>query len=192
LDYPFLPVVYYETPCRRGHIGWRRGSKDRARCPHCERITARDWYSRNKAKVAEQNRRYRQKNPERRRAQKQRWQRRNMERVVAYNREWRRKNPDKAAAHGKKWRDNNGAVFQAIVRKRQATVINRTPKWADHEAMKQFYLCAKRMEAATGIKHHVDHIVPLQGRDVCGLHVEANLQVLPANVNLRKADRWAA
>jgi hypothetical protein len=48
---------------------------------------------------------------------------------------------------------------------------------------------AKRREAATGIAWHVDHMIPLQARKVCGLHVWNNLQVIPATMNVAKSNR---
>ena len=66
------------------------------------------------------------------------------------------------------------------------------PKWLSEEQLnqiKQFYELAKECEILTGDKYHVDHIVPLKGKNVCGLHVPWNLQVLPADVNLKKGNR---
>lgn len=70
--------------------------------------------------------------------------------------------------------------------------MNRAPlwlnqaHWAEIEGMYHF---AKVMEQITGQKYHVDHIEPLQGRDVSGLHVPWNLRAIPARENMRKSNR---
>jgi 5-methylcytosine-specific restriction endonuclease McrA len=49
---------------------------------------------------------------------------------------------------------------------------------------------ARRLSAETGIRHSVDHIIPLCGRTVTGLHVETNLRIITLEQNIRKGNRW--
>lgn len=77
---------------------------------------------------------------------------------------------------------------EKIVRRKRA-IAQATPSWANVKAMQAVYRAAQRLTKATGVEHHVDHIVPLTSRLVCGLHVEHNLQVLPGAENLRKHNR---
>jgi excisionase family DNA binding protein len=68
----------------------------------------------------------------------------------------------------------------------------RRPPWANGEAIRAVYERAKSITRETGVPHHVDHIIPLQGEYVSGLHVEANLQVVPAVDNIRKRNKFDA
>jgi hypothetical protein len=73
--------------------------------------------------------------------------------------------------------------------KRRAAEYNATPSWANKEHIKSLYLIAS-INKQGGYDLHVDHIVPLQSALVCGLHCEANLQLLPASDNISKSNRW--
>ena len=74
--------------------------------------------------------------------------------------------------------------------KTRPSLVRRTPAWADVAAIHSIYRECERLTRETGVLHHVDHIVPLQGRRVSGLHVEANLQILTAAENTAKGNRW--
>ena len=78
----------------------------------------------------------------------------------------------------------------ASARKRQASKLERTPSWANDQLIAAYYKEAKRLEELTGIQFHVDHIIPLQGELVSGLHVETNLQLLPAQENMGKSNSF--
>jgi 5-methylcytosine-specific restriction endonuclease McrA len=85
--------------------------------------------------------------------------------------------------------EKNRPVSRYHAAKRKAAKLQRTPKWADLRKISETYRAAANMTRSTGILHHVDHITPLQGRHVSGLHVEWNLQILTATENLRKGNR---
>ena len=80
-------------------------------------------------------------------------------------------------------------VEAAKVAKRRSTLLRAIPKWANLAAIEAIYREANRIEKLTGMEYHVDHIVPLQSRIVCGLHCESNLRVLPATSNISKSNR---
>lgn len=74
------------------------------------------------------------------------------------------------------------AIYNFHTSMRRANILQATPIWANKEKIREFYLnCPKG--------YHVDHIVPLKGKDVSGLHVENNLQYLPALQNIKKGNR---
>lgn len=74
--------------------------------------------------------------------------------------------------------------------KRRASKLQRMPKWADSKAIRAIYDEAKRITLRTGIEHHVDHDIPLNGRLVSGLHVSDNLQILPWFQNIKKHNKY--
>ena len=93
---------------------------------------------------------------------------------------------------GKKWRAENKDKNAAKATRYRASKLNATPTWLTKEQHKQIesvYWLAQLQSELTDTKYHVDHIVPLKGKTVCGLHVPWNLQVLEALDNISKGNR---
>jgi len=82
------------------------------------------------------------------------------------------------------------ALVRFHANKRRVIKLQRTPAWADDQAIRAIYLEAQRLTNKTGIPHHVDHEIPLQGKMVSGLHVQNNLQILTGSENSRKRNRF--
>lgn len=105
----------------------------------------------------------------------------------AKNRAWCVANKERRKAYlkayDKVWCRQNRGIKSAAWRHREAAKLRAVPAWADHAAIRAIY------EAAAITGQHVDHIVPLQSPLVCGLHVEANLQLLPPRKNISKGNR---
>jgi 5-methylcytosine-specific restriction endonuclease McrA len=86
------------------------------------------------------------------------------------------------------WVLSNKGAMRAIRFKRIAAEHQALPVWANLAAIKAIYEEAARLTHVTGIKHEVDHIVPIQSPVVCGLHWEANMQILTKAENRRKSN----
>lgn len=161
--------------------------------PKIKRYLA-EWYERRKEHVSarchEYNQRPEVKERERERHRVRYATKRNE--IIARRAEFYRQNPDRIERNKerlKKHYYDNKPVYTAKVAKRRAQQLQATPKWADQKAITKIYRGAARLSAETGILHAVDHVVPLQGRNVCGLHVEYNLRVIPAKDNHRKSNK---
>lgn len=107
-----------------------------------------------------------------------------------YCRKYRKSNPE-YVKFTKTWNTLNRGRRNFLTSKRRAAKINATPKWLTQEQktkIADFYWMAKDLQAVTGEVYEVDHIIPLQGKNVCGLHVPWNLQILPADLNRKKSN----
>jgi len=97
--------------------------------------------------------------------------------------EYSKNNKESIAAYGRKWRKENPGKNAAKQAKYKAARLQRTPAWADQDAILFFYECCP-----AGCE--VDHIIPLQAENISGLHVAENLQWLPKSENRAKHNNW--
>ena len=105
---------------------------------------------------------------------------------------WNRDNPDKKKVLGAADYAKNTELYLERACRRHLRSKHATPPWLSTEQRQQIsdlYKTSRQLFKETGIKYHVDHIIPLQGKDVCGLHVPWNLQLLPASENLLKSNK---
>lgn len=103
--------------------------------------------------------------------------------------QWRDQNKEHRKEYAKSYAKQNQAKRTSLERKRQASKLQRTPAWlTDFDKLKIdcLYQVAAMRTRESGYSWHVDHIIPLQGKTVSGLHVPSNLRVIPAPENLRK------
>jgi len=132
---------------------------------------------------------YRQRTVEQRRAYMLDWRSNNSAYVTSY----RAKRAELNREYNKNYSAANRASILAKCRARQAAQLQRTPRWVGPEELwliKEAYSVALQRSQITGFKWHVDHIVPLQGKLVSGLHTPNNIQVIPATLNCSKNNKF--
>lgn len=89
------------------------------------------------------------------------------------------------------WRKNKPAHRNALKAAYKSSLKGATPIWLTPEQKKEIiylYEYAQECRVLTGDEYQVDHIIPIRGKNVCGLHVPWNLQVLPSDLNRRKSN----
>lgn len=180
-------------------FGVHRCMKDglRAVCRACQVIANRESYLRNQVARQKEARKRTAEwrklpgNAERNRRGALDWYRQdeNGARARQRARDWSAAHRDEKRAADKAWRDANPGACRANVKRYKVSKRASVPVWANSFFIEQAYDIAVKRTAVTGFDWHVDHVVPLQGRTVCGLHVENNLLVIPATINLTKGNR---
>lgn len=173
-------------------------------CKSCRSVKRKEYYEATREHSLEVNRKWAQNNREKvREINKRIYEALSPEKKLVYaknremngtsSRDYYRKNRRKIYLQKKEYRLANQAVYNARGAKRHASKLAATPEWLteDHlTEMIDFYTAAHMFKLYTGTEYHVDHIVPLQGETVCGLHVPWNLQLLPWDENLSKQHRY--
>ena len=118
------------------------------------------------------------------------YNRNNKDKISSAKSQYYAENTDQLLKRGSEWRANNRGAVNALSAKHRAQKLQATPAWADKDAIKALYEEAQRLQEILGIQFHIDHVLPLQGELVCGLHVETNLAIIPATLNLKKSNKF--
>ena len=157
-------------------------------CVECSHRHATQWQKDNPEKVKAKGRAYREANREIVNAKHRAWRKANPEKSYALTADWRARNATKVKATKSQWRKRQVAEVNEAQMRRYAAKRQRTPKWADREKILDVYrLCARFRKL--GCDFEVDHVIPLQGKNVCGLHVHNNLEIIEARTNRSKSNQ---
>jgi len=173
---------YYFTgqPCKHGHIALR---KTKGACVECLKV---EWTKGNETR-AEYFRRYNQREDVK--DKKNDWYLSHKEQVI----DAAKTRPiEVKREYQKAWKERNITWVRADTKARRRKHREATPKWLtkkEKSEIRELYKIAITMSKTTGEQYVVDHIIPLRGEDVCGLHVPWNLRVITQDENLKKSNK---
>jgi 5-methylcytosine-specific restriction endonuclease McrA len=150
-------------------------------------------------KQRERQRRYAEKHKDKVKAAIKKWNSENKDKLNEASKAWYDRNKDskefkdKNSLKTREWNAKNPEkVLEQSARKR-ATKLQRVPIWITQEdkwLMQEIYRLAKDRTRLLGFEWQVDHIIPLRGKNVSGLHVPSNLRVIEKTQNLKKSNKF--
>lgn len=149
------------------------------------------WYKANAEKVSEYGAIYRAGNKEKLAEKRKLEYAKNKEIEIERGKEWHAVNKESVAIRKKAYRANNKEIINSGAAKRRAA--QKTPTWLskfDKLKIRCVYSVAAMLTRENNEPWHVDHIIPLKGKSVCGLHVPNNLQFVRAENNLAKSNKY--
>lgn len=179
-----------------------------SRCKECAKAAARQWSAENKerkvaadkayyeanyAKVRARAKVYAKENADHLKKKAKEWVSKNRDRVNANSLRWVERNYEQHKQACKRWRSENKGIVNEKTARRDRRARAATPIWLTDEHKQeivQVYTLSSKLTEETGVPHEVDHVIPLQGTTVCGLHVPWNLTVSTARDNRSKGNRF--
>lgn len=188
-----LNLNKYNTgkPCKRGHFADRYTKS--AQCVECVKIQSSVWKLENPEKQSASVKKWIKGNQELHTIRVKRWQAANKDKIRIDAKAWVAANPDKVRAKAKRYIQRHPDAYTARSVISVARRAKRVPKWLtsdDRWMMREAYKLAKLRTIMFGFVWEVDHVVPLRGEIVSGLHVPTNLQVIPKADNRNKRNHY--
>jgi 5-methylcytosine-specific restriction endonuclease McrA len=177
-----LGSKYYFTgePCKHGHIAPR---KTKGACLECLKL---EWTRGNETR-AEYFRKYNESDAGQK--AKRAYYERNKDAVIERA---QARPPERKQSYRRAHKAANPELYKELVNARRRRFRQATPKWltAEHKLeIRLKYRLAIELSRRLGVLHVVDHVVPLQGEEVCGLHVPWNMEVITQEENLKKSNK---
>jgi hypothetical protein len=154
------------------------------RCPECNAANLTRWVKEN----PEYKKNYYHLNKEKQKS----YYKQNQDKEKTNMKQWRSLHKEEVKTYLSEWRRLNRGKCNALNKRYEASKLQATPNWLTVEQLRQielYYLAAKWIEFILEEQIDVDHIIPLQGKNVRGLHVPWNLQLLTHADNLKKSNK---
>jgi hypothetical protein len=167
-------------------FGKNKSKKDglSTECKPCKKLQDRSYYKNNIEQVKQSAKQYRELNPEKVSQAKRNCYLKDKEKYKNMKNAWRKANPEKIYEYQKAYKQSNLGKANSWLAEYRASKLQATPSWYEEKLIKTVYTKAKEWGFA------VDHIVPLKGETVCGLHCWSNLQLLDPMLNSEKGNRY--
>lgn len=185
-------------------FGFIKG-KPISRCKRCIADNRQEWRKNNPEQNKKELQNWRKNNREKDRAHARKSYKNNRQRALDYQKEYFKNNTQKVNERVKLWVLANPEKMKAAIKARfdkdpqkfidraahyaakyRAAKLQATPPWADLEKIKSIYIESSQKTRITGQQYSVDHVVPLRGKTVCGLHVHYNLRIILLVENQQK------
>ena len=174
--------------CSKGHVA-ERWTADWT-CVVCKSASFAAYRRDHQPRLTNARKAWATRNPEKSSAIERRRYEKSRAAILSRAAKWHREHPERVSVHKKGWKTRHPELTAKDRAHRRAAELLRAPAWADRNAIRAIYARARRITLQSGIPHHVDHIIPLLGRRVSGLHCASNLQILPSTENLKKGNKF--
>lgn len=174
-------VCKTSKPVDQFHTAQRKLTGLTSSCKQCQK----EYYAKNSDKKIEQVKIYKKNNPEKIKAKDKHYYEKNKDKYLANAAKWAKENPEKARECTNRYGRANQPKKNARTAEYRARKIHATPVWLTKQHKAEIRAIYENCPKG----YHVDHVIPLRGEEVCGLHVPWNLQYLPGVENMSKGNK---